>query len=84
MKKSEFIRFLAKELFYRDQAALGQFWYREDDQPLLENEENKDSYYTDAKMLLSHIEWKGMEPPRIIKKLPGIAYPFSVSEWEPE
>jgi len=27
---------------------------------------------------------KGMEPPRIIKKIPGMSYPFSASEWEPE
>jgi hypothetical protein len=81
MKKSEFVNFLAEELFYRDQANEHNFWYREEDRPLLENEKSKDRYYGDAKILLEHIERRGMKPPALT---PEENYVGLHCEWEPE
>ena len=40
-----------------------QFWFNEDDRPILDEDENKDSYISDAIILLNAIEKAGLKPP---------------------
>lgn len=63
MKRSEMIKIIAEQLFYRDMAKEHQFWFNEDDRPILDEDENKDSYISDAIILLNAIEKAGLKPP---------------------
>jgi hypothetical protein len=56
MTKEQKITKLANELFYRDLAREHQFWYSEEDRPLLEKCKEKEFYYSDARKLLRAIE----------------------------
>jgi hypothetical protein len=71
MKKSDMIKIIAEQLFYRDLAKEHQFWYIEEDRPLLDEQPNmpKESYYNDAKTLLTKLELGGMKPP-LTKRCP--------------
>lgn len=59
------VKHIAEQLFYRDLANQHQFWYSEEDRPILEEDENMGSYYADANLLLYSLEKKGMLPPFI-------------------
>lgn len=92
MKRSEMIKIIAEQLFYRDLAAQGQYWYDPDDRPLLEEDVNKEFYYGDSNIFLNKIEKVGMLPPPNPNKydtVPTVTptgnhdYSFK-REWEPE
>jgi hypothetical protein len=83
MKRSEMIRLIAEQLFYRDLANEHQFWYTEEDRPLLAEQSDfaKEAFYADAKSLLSKLEQAGLKPP-LTKRCPVLL--TTIHTWDKE
>ena len=83
MKRSEMVRLISEQLFYRDLAKEHQFWYTEEDRPLLDEQSSVviESYNNDAKIILSKIEEAGLKPP-LTKRCPVLL--TNIHTWQKE